>query len=65
LKLRNAARRFDNLKLSQIMTEQLREISYVQTRGEPSRIVFVETNEMTDAILISGDYTIKGVKAKI
>ncbi len=63
--LRNASLRFDNLKLTQMMTEQLRRIGYVQARGEQSRIVFVEVNEMTDAAQPIGDYTIEGDTLKM
>lgn len=63
--LRNAALRFDNLKLTQMMTEQLREISYARTRGAANQIVFVEAEEMTDAVLPSGDYSIEGDRLKI
>lgn len=63
--LRNTKMRFDNLKLSQMMTEQLRQASYVQARGEQSRIVFVEADEMTDAVLPVGDYMIEGDELKL
>ena len=63
--LRNSALRFDNLKLSQMMTEQLRQASYVETRGDPTRIVFVEADEMTDAVQPVGDYTVEGETLKI
>ena len=63
--LRNATLRFDNLKLSQMMTAQLREISYVQSRGSQSQIVFVEADEMSDAVLPVGDYTVEGDRLKI
>lgn len=48
-----------------MMTGQLRQANYVQTRGEPSRIVFVEVDEMTDAIPPVGDYTIEGDSLKV
>lgn len=64
--LRNGALRFDNLKLSAITSAQLREISYVKSRGAAqSPIVFVEADEMTDAVLPVGDYTIEGDTLKI
>ena len=63
--LRNSALRFDNLKLSQMISAELRQMSYIQSRDSQSPIVFVEADEMTDAILISGDYTIEGDTLKI
>ena len=42
------------------MTKQLREIAYAQTRGNPSQIVFVEADEMTDAFQPVGDYWVEG-----
>jgi hypothetical protein len=63
--LRNSATRFDNLKLSQMMAEQLREISYSQTRGQQSRIVFVEADDMADAIRPEGDYSVEGETLRI
>ena len=63
--LRNAKLKFDNLKLTQEMTKQLREIAYAQTRGNPSQIVFVEADEMTDAIQPVGDYWVEGDTLKI
>lgn len=63
--LRNSALRFDNLKLSQMMSAELRQLSYAQSRDAQSPIVFVEADEMTDTILISGDYTIEGDTLKI
>jgi hypothetical protein len=63
--LRNSSLRFDNLKLTQMMTEELRQVSYVQARGEQSPIVFVEANEMTDAVQPIGDYTIEGDTLKV
>jgi WD40 repeat protein len=63
--LRNVALRFDNLKLTQMMAEQLRQASYAQSRGEQTWIVFVEADEMTDAIQPVGDYIIEGDTLKI
>ena len=63
--LRNAKLRFDDLKLTQKLAAELREASFVNTRGEPSKIVFVEADEMTDAILPTGDYTVEGDKLTI
>jgi len=63
--LRNTALRFDDLKLTQMMTKQLREISFASGRGEASQIVFVEAEEMTDAFQPVGDYTIEGDTLKI
>lgn len=37
----------------------------IQTRAEPNRIVFVETDEMTDGVLPVRDYTIEGDVLKI
>jgi len=64
-RLRNSARRFDDLKLSQIMTEQLREINYSQRGGQQGGVVFVEADDMTDAIRPEGDYSVEGETLKI
>jgi hypothetical protein len=63
--LRNAKLRFDDLKLTQKLAAELREASFAGTRGEASKIVFVEADEMTDAILPTGDYTFEGDKLTI
>jgi WD40 repeat protein len=64
-RLRDSARRFDTLNLSEKMTQQLKEMSYSQTRGAQSPIVFVDANEMSDAIRPEGDYLIEGETLKI
>lgn len=56
----NPAAKRDNLKLSKIMEEQLRALSYASTRGGQNSIVYVEADEMTDAIIPSGTYTMEG-----
>ncbi len=63
--LRNSTLRFDNLRLTQMLASQLRDASYIRVRGETSKIVFVEADEMTDAILPTGDYTVDGDTLKI
>ena len=58
--LQNEALRFDNLKLTTILRNELRNRSFVQTRGENSPIVFIEADEMLDAVTPSGAYKIDG-----
>ena len=53
-KLFNPAENRDNLKLSKMMAELLRALSYVTVRGAENPLVFVETDEMTDAFQPSG-----------
>ena len=59
--LQNETLRFDNLKLSQTLTKALREKSFVSKRGNSTApLVFVDVEEMADAITPSGTYRIDG-----
>jgi len=58
--LQNDKLRFDNLKLTALLREELRNASFIESRGANSPIVFVETDEMTDAITPSGGYSVDG-----
>lgn len=51
----------DNQNLTQLLRQELREINYSgTTSGNAAPLVFVEADEMTDAITPSGLYTIEG-----
>ncbi len=63
--LQNEKLRFDNLKLTVLLRDELRNVSFVNIRGNPSPIVFVEADEMTDAITPSGNYTVDGDNLQI
>jgi WD40 repeat protein/uncharacterized caspase-like protein len=58
--LQNDKLRFDNLKLTALLRTELRAFSFVSVRGEDVPIVFVDADEMPDAIIPSGGYTIDG-----
>jgi hypothetical protein len=58
--LQNDALRFDNLKLTGLLRKELRNLSFAGVRGDKSSIVFIEADEMTDAIVPSGGYRIEG-----
>lgn len=53
------ARSYDQV-LEKIFRAELRKASFVSARGDKARIVFVESDEMPDAIIPNGDYTIDG-----
>ncbi|HUF05615.1 MAG TPA: caspase family protein [Aridibacter sp.] len=56
--LQNEKLRFDNLRLEQLLSRKLRELSYVSVRGRTEApLVFVDAGEMSDAIRPSGSYT--------
>ena len=62
--LQNERLRYDNLKLTPILRQELREMSYVAGLGE-APIVFVEADEMVDAVVPSGSYSVTGDELKI
>lgn len=53
------ARSYDQV-LEKIFRAEFRKASFVSARGDKARIVFVESDEMPDAIIPNGDYTIDG-----
>jgi WD40 repeat protein len=59
-RLTNPKLRFDNLGLEKIFRAELRKASFVSARGDTAKIVFVESDEMPDAVMPSGDYTVDG-----
>ena len=63
--LQNERLRFDNLKLTPLLRQHLRQVSFVGARGGEAPIVFVEATEMVDAITPSGGYTVEGDTLKI
>ena len=58
--LQNETLRFDNLRLTAILRNELRNRSFVETRGANSPIVFIEADEMIDAVSPSGGYKVDG-----
>lgn len=63
--LQNERLRYDNLRLTSLMRQGLRDANYVRARGGQASIVFVDADEMTDAITPSGAYTVEGESLKI
>lgn len=57
--LQNSRLKFDNLKLAAILRAELRRTAFVGARGS-APIVFVDTDEMPDAVTPSGDYNLDG-----
>jgi WD40 repeat protein/uncharacterized caspase-like protein len=62
--LQNARLKFDNLKLAAILRSELRRSAFVNARGG-APIVFVDTDEMPDAVTPSGDYSLEGDRLTI
>ncbi|MCU1267895.1 MAG: (Myosin heavy-chain) kinase [Acidobacteria bacterium] len=59
--LQNQKLGYDNLKLTPLLRDALREESYATVRGrDAAPLVFVDAEEMPDAIIPSGNYTIEG-----
>jgi uncharacterized caspase-like protein len=58
--LQNEKLRFDNLKLTELLRQELRNVSFAKARGESPPIYFVETDEMIDANKPSGGYSVDG-----
>ena len=58
--LQNEKLRFDNLKLTELLRQELRNISFAKARGEGPPVYFVETDEMIDANKPSGGYLVDG-----
>lgn len=57
---------FDDLMLGRLIKDQLREVSYLTVRGrDTSQLVFVDTDNMPEAIRPSGSYVIEGTKVKV
>ncbi|MCO6511718.1 MAG: caspase family protein, partial [Aridibacter famidurans] len=56
----NETLRFDNLRLQPMFEKALREASFVSTRGgEEPKIVFIDADEMSQAVRPSGTYSIQ------
>ncbi len=62
--LQNVGLKFDNLRLSSLLRAELRNVGFVQARGS-APIVFVDAEEMPDAITPAGDYTVNGEELSI
>ncbi len=63
--LQNRQLGFDNLKLTTLLRDEIREASFITERGKDiSTMVFVDTDEMPDAIIPAGNYIIEGDKIK-
>ncbi|MCO6512570.1 MAG: hypothetical protein J5I65_17435, partial [Aridibacter famidurans] len=55
----NETLRFDNLRLQPMFEKALREASFVSTRGgEEPKIVFIDADEMSQAVRPSGSYKV-------
>lgn len=64
--LQNQKRGYDNLKLTPLLRDALREASYATVRGrDAAPLVFVDAEEMPDAILPTGLYTIEGENVRV
>jgi hypothetical protein len=64
--LQNRVLGFDNLKLTSLLRDRIREAAFAAERGrDASVLVFVDTDEMPDALLPAGNYTIEGDKITI
>ncbi|HVF30993.1 MAG TPA: hypothetical protein VNA22_08480, partial [Pyrinomonadaceae bacterium] len=63
-RLSNSRMRYDNLGLERILRSELRRSSLV-TAGAIPKLMFVESDEMPDAYLPSGDYSVEGDKITI
>ena len=62
----NEKRKFDDLKLSQTVAKALRDEGSSLARGDNEpRLVFVEADEMADAITPSGVYEVNGDRIKV
>jgi WD40 repeat protein len=57
--LQNKELDFDDLELTKLLQAKLREANYVAIRGENTPLVFVDADEMIDAIKPSGSYRVK------
>ncbi len=58
--LQNREQDFDDLELTKLLQAKLREANYVAIRGENAALVFVDADEMVDAVKPSGSYLVKG-----
>lgn len=65
--LQNKTLGYDDLKLTTLLRDKLIEKSYVSSESSTAAIVFVDTDEMPDAIIPSGNYEVgeKTVKVNI
>jgi WD40 repeat protein/uncharacterized caspase-like protein len=60
-RLQNRELDYDNLELESLLREALRESSYITARGrDAATVVFVDADEMPDALRPSGSYVIAG-----
>ncbi len=60
--LQNKEQDYDDLELTRALQTALREANYVSTRGEggANSLIFVDADEMVDAVKPSGSYVVKG-----
>ncbi len=57
---------YDNLKIAGLLRDELREANYTVIRGNVySGLVFVDTDEMPDAVIPTGTYIVEGDLIKI
>lgn len=65
-RLQNRSLGYDNLKLERLLKDRLIETSFAATKGESgSKVVFVDIDEMPDAILPAGSYELEGEIVKV
>lgn len=58
--LQNKEQDYDDLELTRDLQKLLREENYVRQRGGETSLVYVEADQMVDAIKPSGSYTVNG-----
>jgi hypothetical protein len=63
--LQNKEQDYDDLDLTRDLQKQLREANFVTVRGDSSPLVFVDADEMVDAVKPSGSYIVKGDKITV
>ncbi len=64
--LQNQKLGYDNLKLTPLLRDRIREASFSTVRGkEVSSLIFVDAEEMPDAVIPAGNYTVEGETVKI
>ena len=58
--LQNKEQDYDDLELTKALQTKLREANFIQVRGGDAPLVFVDADEMFDAVKPSGSYIVKG-----
>jgi hypothetical protein len=62
---RNSALKTDNLKLTQKLTKRLKSIGDEKTGGGQSRIAFADADELRNAVIPAGSYSVDGDQVEI